>query len=98
LSKKGWDYKKLTELVLAGETPTPEMIAKLTAQEELKSWKQQQEEAQLKDAEEAAKARDQKKTKKLLMILEQTCKTTSLKTAINTSIAVYSTGTKSWLS
>jgi hypothetical protein len=63
LSKKGWDYKKLTELVLAGETPTPEMIAKLTAQEELKSWKQQQEDQRRLEAEEAAKRADQENKK-----------------------------------
>jgi hypothetical protein len=55
LNKKGWDYKKLTDLVLAGETPTPEMVAKLTTQKELKAWQKSQEEAQLKDAEESAK-------------------------------------------
>lgn len=54
LSKRGWDYKKLTEMVLAGENPTPEMVAKLTAQEELKAWQKSQEAERQRQAEEAA--------------------------------------------
>lgn len=50
MKRHGWDYDKLTKLVLNGEKPTADILAKQAAKKELEAYKKQQQEEKEKES------------------------------------------------
>lgn len=58
LEGKKLSYQKLTELVLNGEKPTPEMLAELKAQEVVERYKKEQQDLRTKELEDLKKSQE----------------------------------------